>query len=62
MNYKIIPSLWFSADSGNISKVVEYYKNIFGNNFEEGDIISLGKTPSGNTELCEVKIFGQKYS
>jgi len=63
MNHnKIIPSLWFSADSGNISKIVEYYKNIFGNNFEEGDIISLGRTPSGNTELCEVKIFGQKYS
>jgi len=24
--------------------------------------VPLGKTPSGNTEICEVKIFGQKYS
>jgi predicted 3-demethylubiquinone-9 3-methyltransferase (glyoxalase superfamily) len=59
---KIIPSLWFSADGGNIAKIVTYYKNIFGNNFEAGNIIPLGKTPSGNTEICEVKIFGQKYS
>jgi predicted 3-demethylubiquinone-9 3-methyltransferase (glyoxalase superfamily) len=63
MNYhKIIPSLWFSTDDGKISKVVEYYKNIFGNDFDEGDIMPLGETPSGNAELCEVKIFGLKYS
>ena len=63
MDYnKIIPSLWFSAEGGKISKVVEYYKNIFSNNFEEGNIMPLGETPSGNTEICEVKIFGQKYS
>ena len=39
---KIIPSLWFSTDSGNISIVVEYYKNIFGNDFEEGGIVPHG--------------------
>ena len=59
---KIIPSLWFSTDGGSISKVIDYYKNIFENDFDNGNIISLGETPSGNTELCEVKIFGQKYS
>ena len=59
---KIIPSLWFRTDGGNILKVVEYYKNIFGNDFEEGEIMPLGLTPSGNTEICEVKIFGRKYS
>ncbi len=63
MNYnKIIPSLWFSTDKGKISKVVEYYKYIFGVNFEEVYIMTLGETPSGNTEMCQVKIFGQKYS
>ena len=59
---KIIPNLWFSEDGGNISKVIEYYKNIFGKDFQDGQIISLGKTPSGNTEICEVFIFGQMYS
>jgi predicted 3-demethylubiquinone-9 3-methyltransferase (glyoxalase superfamily) len=59
---KIIPSLWFSADGGKLSKIVEYYKTIFGNDFEGGNIILLGDTPSGNTEMCEAEIFGQKYS
>ena len=59
---KIIPSLWFNTEGGDISKVIEYYKNVFENNFDNGNIIPLGITPSGNTEMCEVKIFGQKYS
>ena len=59
---KIVPCLWFSTDGGNISKVIEYYKNIFGKDFQDGSIIPLGETPSGNTEICEVHIFGQKYS
>ncbi len=59
---KIVPCLWFSADAGNVSKVTEYYKNIFGNGFQAGQIIPLGETPSGNTEMCEVHIFGQKYT
>ena len=59
---KIYPSLWFSTDGGTISKVVEYYKVIFEDDFEAGNIIPLGENPSGNTEMCEVTIFGQKYS
>jgi len=59
---KIAPSLWFSTEGGIISTVVKYYKNIFNNDFESGDIMSLGETPSGNTEICEVKIFEQKFS
>ncbi|MEI6695672.1 MAG: VOC family protein [Bacteroidota bacterium] len=59
---KIIPSLWFNTSDGMISKVIEYYENIFENDFEHGKIIPLGNTPSGNTEMCEVKIFGQNYS
>ena len=62
MNNKINPSLWFNTDAGSISKIVDYYKNIFDKDLEEGHIIPLGQTPSGNTEICEVKIFGQKYS
>lgn len=59
---KIIPSLWFTADGGNIAGVVEYYKTIFGSDFEEGTVIPLGETPTGYAEMTEVKIFGKKYS
>lgn len=59
---KIIPSLWFNTESGNISEILEYYKNIFGNDFETGVIVPLDETPSGNTKICDVKIFSQKYS
>lgn len=59
---KILPCLWFCTEGGNISKLIEYYKNIFGKDFQDGQIIPLGETPSGNTEICEVHIFGQKYS
>ncbi len=59
---KIIPSLWFNSKNGDISIIVDYYKTVFNNNFKAGSIIPLGKTPNGNTEMCEVEIFGQKYS
>ena len=63
MNHnKIIPCLWFCTDNGNISKVVDYYKTIFVNDLEEKFKASLGETPSGNTEISEITIFGQKYS
>jgi predicted 3-demethylubiquinone-9 3-methyltransferase (glyoxalase superfamily) len=60
-NNKIVPNLWFHADGGRLSKIIEYYKNIFVNHFEHGQIIPLGETPSGRTEICNVNIFGQKY-
>ena len=59
---KIIPSLWYSCDGGDISIVIEYYKQIFGDDFEQGFIMPLGETPGGRTEMCEVRIFGKKYS
>jgi predicted 3-demethylubiquinone-9 3-methyltransferase (glyoxalase superfamily) len=62
MKNKIIPSLWFSTDNGNIASVISYYKNVFGDNFSSNQVNKLGETPSGNTELCEVFIFEQKYS
>jgi hypothetical protein len=57
----IVPNIWFSKEGGSISKIIEYYKNIFGNNLEPGQIIPLGETPSGKTEMCDVIIFSQKY-
>ncbi len=59
---KIIPSLWYSTDGGYLSKVIEYYKGIFGSALEEGTIVPLGVTPSGYAEMSEVTIFGQKYA
>jgi predicted 3-demethylubiquinone-9 3-methyltransferase (glyoxalase superfamily) len=59
---KIIPTLWFSTEAGDISKVTAYYKSIFDDAFVAGQIIPIGQTPNGNAELCEVKIFGQRYS
>ena len=59
---KIVPNLWFCKEGGDISKITEYYKNIFGKDFQNGQIVPLGDTPGGKTEMCEVNIFGQKYS
>ena len=59
---KIVPCLWFFTEDGKISNVIEYYKRIFNGNFHEKSIIALGETPSGNTEMCEVYIFDQKYN
>ena len=58
---KIVPNLWFNADGGSISKVIEYYRNIFSKDLSHGKIVPLGDTPSGKTEMCEATIFGQKY-
>lgn len=61
-NDKIIPCIWFTAEGGKISEVIEYYKNIFGDEFVAGTIIPLGNTPTGNAEMCEITIFGNRYS
>lgn len=59
---KIIPCIWYCTPGGNISEVIDYYGSVFGENFRAETIVSLGETPSGNTQLCEVDIFGQRYS
>ena len=59
---KLKPCLWFCTDEGNISGLLNYYHEIFGKDFSFEEIISLGETPSGNTELCEVNFFGQAYT
>ena len=60
-NNKIVPNLWFNADGGSISKIIEYYKTIFRTDFEHDQIMPLGDTPSGKTEMCAVRMFGQRY-
>ncbi len=61
VNNKITPNIWFKTPDGTISMILEYYKEIFDKNFIQSHIIPLGETPSGNTEMCEVQIFAQKY-
>ena len=60
-NNKIVPNIWLTADKGKLSNVISYYKTVFDKNFEAGHITPLGQTPSGNSEMCGVVIFGQKY-
>lgn len=59
---KIVPALWFCFDEGKISDILNYYSSVFINDFEHGEIIPLGDTPSGYAEMCEATIFGQKYN
>ncbi len=59
--YKIVPNIWFNKDKGKIAKLIEYYTTIFGKDFAHGQIIPLGDTPSGKTEMCDATIFGQRF-
>ena len=58
---KIIPSLWFSAENGQIKPILDYCQQIFDADFNSGPIIPLGDTPSGYAEMCEMELFGGKY-
>ncbi len=58
----INPSIWFHTPDGKIAEIVNYYKEVFGENFKEGTIVPLGDTPSGYAEMTEVTILGQKYN
>ncbi|KAF5038543.1 3-demethylubiquinone-9 3-methyltransferase [anaerobic digester metagenome] len=58
---KITPALWFHTPDGKMSHVLDYYKRVFENDFEADAVVPLGVTPSGNTELCNVSLFGQTY-
>lgn len=59
---KIIPSLWFSKTREGLAEILNYYKSVFETNFESGEVMDLGDTPSGKTEISKIKIFGQEYS
>ncbi len=61
-NQVIVPSVWFHTPKGKLRDVVKYYRGVFGEAFAAGSITPLGKTPSGNAELCEVSLFKQPYS
>lgn len=58
---KVVPSIWFTADAGKISNLLNYYKSVFGDAFRNGQVIPLGETPSGNSEMSEIHLFGQKF-
>ncbi len=57
---KIVPNLWFTTPEGKMSALLKYYKGIFKTNFVPGKVVPLGNTPSGNTEMCEVRLFKRK--
>ncbi|MCE1198300.1 MAG: VOC family protein [Marinilabiliales bacterium] len=59
---KIVPCIWLSAEGGKLEAVIEYYVAVFGSHFQTGPIQPLGPTPSGNTEICEVSLFGRRYT
>ncbi|MBY0427259.1 MAG: VOC family protein [Cytophagales bacterium] len=58
---KISPCLWFHAEGGKISSILEYYSTVFGQDFVSGPIIPLGETPSGKTEMCDILLFGKRF-
>ncbi|MFN8240259.1 MAG: VOC family protein [Bacteroidales bacterium] len=58
---KITPSLWYHTSDGRVKSVTDYYSRIFDKQFEAGETIPLGDTPSGYTEMCYVKLFGNPY-
>lgn len=62
MGDKIMPCIWFSFEEGKISPIISYYEKIFGDDFKTLSILPLGETPDGYGEMCEVKIFGEKYT
>ena len=58
---KIVPNLWFTTEDGSLSGILEYYREVFENEFFIGQIMPLGDTPSGYSEICDVQIFGQNF-
>jgi predicted 3-demethylubiquinone-9 3-methyltransferase (glyoxalase superfamily) len=58
---KITPALWFHTEDGKMKHVIDYYAKIFENNFVADIPVSLGATPSGYTEMCNVKFFDNNY-
>lgn len=58
---KITPALWFHTIDGKMKQVIDYYSKIFGTNFIADNAIPLGETPSGNAEMCNIKLFESVY-
>lgn len=58
---KITPALWYHTKDGKMKHLTDYYSKIFETNFIADNPIPLGETPSGYTELCNIKLFGSQY-
>jgi predicted 3-demethylubiquinone-9 3-methyltransferase (glyoxalase superfamily) len=56
---KITPFFWFDK---NMSGILEYYQNIFQANLEIINRNKLAETPSGDVEIVEVQLFGNRYT
>ncbi len=62
MTNKITPCIWYSADGGTLAGILSYYGDLFGGDFQPGAVIPLGETPSGHSEMCDVTLFGRRYT
>lgn len=58
---KITPALWYHTADGKIQEVLDYYAQIFSNNFKSQATIPLGETLNGHTEMCNISLFGNEY-
>lgn len=58
---KITPALWYHSEGGKLEHVTNYYKDIFNDDFVVENIVSLGETPGGYSEMGNVKLFGNSY-
>ncbi len=58
MQNKITACLWFEKD---LPQVVEYYKNIFKDNFRVVHLGDLGNGPGGEFQFGTVEIFGTRF-
>ena len=59
---KITSNLWYHTNNGKLGEVLEYYQIVFGDNWKSGNIVPLGNTPSGYSEMCTVELFSTRYS
>ena len=58
---KITSALWYHTVDGKMKHVTDYYSQIFGEDFAADSPIPLRETPSGCTEMCNTRIFGNEY-
>lgn len=58
---KITPALWYHTEDGKMKHIIDYYAQIFENNFVASNPMSLGETISGHTEMCNMKLFENEY-
>lgn len=48
-------------EDGKMKHVTDYFLKIFEKDFETENVIPLGETPGGYTEMSKVKFFSSKF-